>query len=286
MLIASVLAIVLQTSSPPTPTPAETPAHWASGLTLRFDYYHAGTASEEHIAPDRYRLEPRHGPLQDWPTDPRRLIDTTNLGKYLFEVVDRETNQILYSRGFSSIYGEWETTGEAKKAWRSFHESQRFPEPKTEVQLVLKKRADDGSFREIWSDVLDPASRFVDRSPIVARGTVEDVGPTGPPSEQVDLLIVAEGYTAEQRMKFHEDALRLSEVMFSTEPFMRRKGDFNVRLLVRPLTGRRDPESAQERVAAHEPSASRSTPSTATATCSRTRMRPCAKLPRKRPTTR
>ena len=31
-----------------------------------------------------------------------------------FEVIERESRRVLYSRGFASIYGEWETTVEAK----------------------------------------------------------------------------------------------------------------------------------------------------------------------------
>ena len=58
--------------------------------------------------------------------NPQKAIDDTNLGKYLFEVIDRGTNRLLYSRGFASIYGEWETTDEAKGANRTFHESLRF----------------------------------------------------------------------------------------------------------------------------------------------------------------
>ena len=134
-----------------------------TGLTLRFDYYHSGTATEEHISQDRVRLE------GEWPGSRVHLVDDTNLGKYLFEVIDAATNRVLYSRGFASIYGEWETTGEAKKAWQTFHESQRFPEPRRPVQLVLKKRALDGTFREIASARVEPDSRFVDRSPIAAR---------------------------------------------------------------------------------------------------------------------
>jgi hypothetical protein len=30
------------------------------------------------------------------------------------EVIDRGTNRVIYSRGFASIYGEWETTAEAR----------------------------------------------------------------------------------------------------------------------------------------------------------------------------
>jgi len=79
-----------------------------TGRTLRFDYHHAGTAGEEHVAPDRFRLE---GP---WAGSRTRLVDDTNRGKYLFLVVDPATNRTLWSRGFASIYGEWETTGEAR----------------------------------------------------------------------------------------------------------------------------------------------------------------------------
>ena len=36
-------------------------------------------------------------------------------------------NRVLYSRGFASIYGEWETTAEAQKMNRTYSESLRFP---------------------------------------------------------------------------------------------------------------------------------------------------------------
>src|SRR5262249_53225822 len=77
--------------------------------TMRLDYYHTGNASQEMFSLDRVVIEPL-----PWPGNPQKNIDETNLGKYLFEVRDRTTNRLLYSRGFASIYGEWETTDEAK----------------------------------------------------------------------------------------------------------------------------------------------------------------------------
>ena len=196
-----------------------------TGRTLRLDTYHSGDAAKEHVSLDALRAE---GP---WPGSRSRPVDDTNLGKYLFLVIDRATNRTLYSRGYCSIYGEWETIGEAKRIWRTFHESLRFPEPKAEVQLVIQKRAPDGSFREIWSEVLDPASRFVDRSAISAPGEVVTAFENGPAADKVDLLIVADGYTATQREKFLSDAKRLSAALFDAEPFQRRKSDFNLRFL-------------------------------------------------------
>src|SRR5512141_1972337 len=102
--------------------------------TMRVDYVHAGTALDEVFALDGVALE------GEWAGRLDRTLDDTNLGKYFFEVIDRKTNRVLYSRGFASIYGEWEVTPEAKERRRSFHESVRFPAPESTVQLVLKKR--------------------------------------------------------------------------------------------------------------------------------------------------
>ena len=90
---------------------------WFTGETLRVDYDHVGTADEEHVALERVRIE---GP---WPGSRTQLIDTSNLGKYLVEVVDLATHRVLYTRGFAGIFGEWETTGEAGRGiWRSTRE--------------------------------------------------------------------------------------------------------------------------------------------------------------------
>ena len=92
-----------------------------TGATMRLDFYHTGTASMEHVALDSVRVEGA------WPGSRTQLVDRSNAGKYFFEIVDLESQTVLYSRGFASIYGEWETTGEARERHRTFHESLRFP---------------------------------------------------------------------------------------------------------------------------------------------------------------
>ena len=56
--------------------------------TMRVDYFHTGNHGEEIVALDRVVTD---GP---WPGSRTHLVDTTNLGNYYFEVVDRETNQV------------------------------------------------------------------------------------------------------------------------------------------------------------------------------------------------
>ena len=193
----------------------------AAPPTMRLDYIHTGNSAEEHFALDSVAIE---GP---WPGRLDRLIDDTNLGQYLFEVLDRKTNRLLYSRGFASAYGEWETTPEAKTQWRAFSESLRFPAPTGPVQVVVKKRDRQNAFREIWSQIVDPAAPEVDRSAPPAFH-VWPVMKNGEPRDKVDLLLLGDGYTAAEMDKWHSDARRLTDILFAASPFKERRSAFNV----------------------------------------------------------
>ena len=196
----------------------------AAPATMRVDYYHTGNEKEERFSLDRVLIEPL-----PWAGNPGRPIDETNRGKYFYEIADARSGAILYSRGFSSIYGEWETTAEAKAMNRTVSESLRFPAPDVPVKIVVKKRDARNIFREIWTLTVDPSDKFVER------GTgVHDVGAliklheSGDPSRKLDLLILGDGYTSSERGKFERDARRLVAVLFATAPFKDRQRDINV----------------------------------------------------------
>jgi hypothetical protein len=226
-MLATLLAAVAMAAAPP--------------RTLRVDYFHTGTSSEERFSLDRVVLEPL-----PFPGRPDRPIDDTNLGKYFFEVRDLATQKVLYSRGFASIFGEWELTEEARKAHRTFSESVRFPAPAAPVQLVVKKRDAERVFREAWSVVVDPRDRLVDDARPPSPGPVLALQDSGDPATKLDLLLLGDGYTEKERAKFEKDARRLVEILFEHEPFRSRRRDFNVwgicppveeRGVSRPLTG-------------------------------------------------
>jgi hypothetical protein len=217
-LVLVALALTVLGDAPPSAAATVAPPP-----TLRVDYVHSGNAREEHFALERVVLEPL-----PWPGDPEQTIDDSNLGKYLFEVIDRATRRVLYSRGFSSIFGEWETTGEAAEVNGAFGESLRFPAPAAPVQLVVSKRDAANDFREVWSTVIDPADMLVDRSPPPGAGELLALQRSGEPEDVVDLLILGDGYTAAERGKCEGDAKRLMGMLFAVEPFAARRADFNV----------------------------------------------------------
>jgi hypothetical protein len=203
----------------------------AATQTMRLDYYHTGDATQEVFSVDRVLIEPL-----PWPGSPTQAIDNSNLGKYLFEVRDLKTNQLLYSRGFASIYGEWETTDEAKSIKRTFHESLRFPAPNMPVNVVLKKRDAKNVFQNVWSTTIDPTDHFIDRSKPAAPAPLITIQKTGEPETRVDFLILGDGYTAAEAKKFEADARRLTEMLFATSPFKENRKSFNVWALSPPAS--------------------------------------------------
>jgi len=191
--------------------------------TFRLDAFHTGTAREERYSLDRLVLEPL-----PWPGPPSRTADDTNLGKYRFEVRAVQGGALLYSRGFSSIYGEWETTDEARTVARTFHESFRFPRPAGPVHVVVQKRDARQRFRELHRFLVDPASGQVDPSSPEAPGPLLELMKNGPPAEKVDLLLLADGYTKDACRIFEGDARKRLAALFALPPFKERRADFNV----------------------------------------------------------
>jgi hypothetical protein len=194
--------------------------------TMRLDYFHTGSAGVEVVSLDRVVSD---GP---WAGSRSQLTDPTGMGKYRYEVRDASSGELLYSRGFASIYGEWEATGEAAHVHRTFHESVRFPWPRQPVRVSLLKRDSPASFAPLWSTEIDPGSRFVNPADRGPGGPVHTIFESGPAAEKVDLVLVGEGYTEAQSDKFLADARRLTDALFATEPFLSRRDDFNVRAVL------------------------------------------------------
>ena len=93
----------------------------AAPETMRVDFYHTGNHEMEMFSLEQVVVEPL-----PWTGNMNYPIDETLRGKYLFEIVDADSGMVSWSRSFSSIYGEWETTAEARRINRTYHESVRF----------------------------------------------------------------------------------------------------------------------------------------------------------------
>jgi len=190
--------------------------------TMRLDYFHTGNSETEHFAVDKILSDGQ------WYGSKKVLIDELELGYFFLEVIDQETKTLLYSRGFSSVFGEWQMTPEAEKEWGTFHETVRFPWPLKPVTVRLKKRDNLNKFQAIWTYNIDPASRMVNPSDMKHTEEVVAIHESGDPNEKLDLVLLGDGYTAKEMDKFIADAKRVTGYLLSVEPYKSRKNDINV----------------------------------------------------------
>ncbi len=210
-LFAAVLLFVAGTAA------AQQPA------TVRVDYSHSGNALSDQYALERVLIEPL-----PWPGDMKKPFDDTNRGQNRLEVADAKTGELLYSRDFSTVFGEWKTTEEANRISRGFHESVRFPKPDLPVRVRILKRDDRNEFSVVWSVVVDTDAQDVIRKQPPAPAKPIPIRVSGPSPQKVDLLILGDGYTQAEMAKFEADAKRLAAHLFEVTPFKERAEDFNV----------------------------------------------------------
>lgn len=194
--------------------------------TMRVDYFHSGTSTEEQFSLDRM--------VNDglWAGSRTVLTDELNRGLYFFKVIDTLTGKLIYSRGFASIFGEWQSTGEPD--WATFHESVRFPWPLNPVKIIIEKRDAKNMFVPVFSLNVDPKSRVVNPAALKNNYKIFSYIVNGPAKDHVDIVVLGDGYTAKEMKKFRKDVSRLADELFKVEPFMSRKMDFNVRAVETP----------------------------------------------------
>lgn len=204
---------------------------WAAPqpATVRLDYMHSGNALSEQYAVERVLIEPL-----PWPGDMARVFDDTNRGNNRVEVADAKTGELLYSRGFSTVFAEWKSTEEANRVSRGFHESVRFPQFDRPVRVRILRRDERNLFSVAWSVDVDAAAPDVVRTQPPAPAKPIPIRVNGPSPQKVDLLVLGDGYTQADMQKFEADVRRLAGHLFTVSPFKERADDFNVWALAVP----------------------------------------------------
>lgn len=198
-----------------------------SDSTLRLDYTFMGNASEQYIA------------LRDVTETEGWWGRRVNLGSVPLKgngdltLSDSETGEVIYKTSFSSLFQEWITTPEASSITRSFEFTILVPKPQRETVATLVLRDNVGkesahTFKLNPTDVLigDRSSQEPLPHTYVHRG--------GDPKECIDVVILAEGYTADEMEIFMEDAKITATEILSYEPFKSYSAKFNFIAVMSP----------------------------------------------------
>lgn len=189
--------------------------------TMRFDFMLAGNSTSTKVFPVSVREEPF------WGGSLTNLTDKFGYGNFRYDIHDAATNTLIYSRGFCTLYQEWQSTAEAKLMERTFHEVATFPFPKNKVNFVLSIRGRDGLFTKLYETTIDPASYFITREKPEAAMASRIYG-SGDPHTSLDIAFIAEGYTRGEMEKFRADVKRMADFLFAEAPFDKYQDRINI----------------------------------------------------------
>lgn len=186
---------------------------WFTDNQMRVDYYHSGTDKTEYVMLKEILKE------EYWGGTKTNLIDPYNFGSYRVNIYDSETNTLIFTYGFCSLFEEWQFTEEAKDLQKGFPESMVFPYPKKPIRLELKSRVfEDNSFKTIFELDIDPADINIKQEKLV-EAEYKKIHYSNTSDKALDLVFVADGYTADEIEGFYKDVEKAKDYLFEIPPF-------------------------------------------------------------------
>lgn len=169
------------------------------------------------------------------------FIDSFEYGMHKIEIYDSLSNKLIFSKGFSSLYEEWQHTPEAMEKIQAFEMSFLFPFPKKSVKLVFYNRIKDNTFTAVDSFYISPlmAKKNIKKTSV----SVMDIHISGNPKNKYDLVIIPDGYSQNEELKMKEDFQKISKGLLDCEPYSEIKDQINIKGLVAfsQESGIRDP---------------------------------------------
>ena len=194
--------------------------------TLRFDYYHGG----DHKVEDYYFDELKEEPY--WGGSKIALVDTMGYGVQMFKIIDKASEKVIYSRGFCTLFKEWQSTAEAQDIRKAMPESVVFPYPKNPVRIELYSRNRKGVFEKKFEQDIDPNSHFIRQfSP---KYEAIEIAYHGRADKRVDIVLISEGYAQNEKEKFITACQYFSKEFFSYSPYKEQKNNFNIQAVWAP----------------------------------------------------
>lgn len=188
--------------------------------TLRLDYIFAGTNRTQDIYLDQLCE------FSGWAGRRHHLRELPLSGNGQITVRDEMSGDTIYRHSFSTLFQEWQSTEEAVKVRKSFENTFLVPFPKQPVLISVtltdthQRVCADMTHRVDPEDILirrlghtDIPYRYIRRS--------------GEPEHCIDVVFVAEGYTASESDKFYEDCEVATDAILAHEPFASLKERFN-----------------------------------------------------------
>lgn len=193
---------------------------------LRLDYFHAGGQGTEDFYFDELVEQPYYAGSKT------NLIDTCGYGCYQLRLIDQASGKLIYQHAYDNLMKEWLTTPEEPTMKKAMPESVVMPYPRHKAEAQIWVRDKQNNFNKKFSYAIDPESYFI-RKFVPTLQTI-DISYMGKPENCVDVVLIPEGYTEQEKAQFIKDCETFAESMFSYAPYGDNKYRFNLRAVWAP----------------------------------------------------
>ena len=193
----------------------------AQDRTLRVNYTFSGNSKESHIYLDDLNV------IDGWAGRRVNMKDLYLEGNGQITMTDEATGDTLYRNAFSTLFQEWQNTEEATKVDRSFENVYLLPMPTAKAVVEVK-------LTDNYNKVVATLRHTVDPEDILIRKIGQNppkwkyLHQGGSTEQCIDVVIVPEGYTADEMDLFYKDAGIAVNSLLSHEPFKTMQDRFNI----------------------------------------------------------
>jgi len=189
--------------------------------TLRLDYVHTGNLEWEFITPVEYWEK------TGWEGTKNRLIDSSNLGSLIFQIYDSLTQQLIFSKSYSTLFEEYRTTEKGKTEIVDYLESIVFPKPKNTVKIVFESLDRRLQKQEVTGFYWNPQKTKTTK--MTKKHNVLDLHIGGTNETCLNIVIVPDGYSKKESAKLKADMARIGNYILECTPFKENKQNINIR---------------------------------------------------------
>ena len=189
--------------------------------TLRLDYLHIGNVHGESIEPVTFW----QGGV--WSGTRTQLIERERLGEVLLTVKDDRTGKVIFTRSYSTLFGEFVTTKAAETEMGQFEECVLMPYPKMPIMYEFTIYSRHNVGERVFVGIFSPAT--TPQQPFEKEYEVIDLHHGGDAEKCLDILIIPDGYAKEDAEKLQKDMKTFAGYILNCSPFKENRNSLNIR---------------------------------------------------------
>jgi hypothetical protein len=188
------------------------------------DYLHIGNAQGEKIEPVTFW----QGGI--WSGPRQQLIEPVRLGEMVFTVKDVKNDAVIFSRSYSTLFGEYVTTEKAETEERRFEECVLMPYPKIPVKYEFTVYCRHNNPTFLFAGEFDPHT--TPQKPFKKDYKVMELHIGGSAENCLDILFIPDGYSKKDKKKLQNDMRTFADYILECSPFDENLEQINIRAIV------------------------------------------------------